>query len=357
VNLKKNIRIEKLNINVLEWKTNFGKRSVEFDEFKSSFQWPKDMHPAIHFPEFCSPQDAGEWLASQEPVISLVIKGKARAYPLGVLLSHEIANDEVLGVPVAVTYCPLCNSAIVFDRRIGEDSYSFGVAGVLRRSNLVMYDRSTETWWQQVTGEGLVGDLAGIRLKRLPSQIISFAQFAAAYPKGRVLMPYFWGTNRYYVGYDDTTPAKRPKYCPETFDNRLHPAERVVTVEMGGKSKAYPFSLTKKLGAINDEVEGLPVVIFHSSGAVSPVDKVIIAESREVGSTGVFDRKVDGKILTFAYQHGKFMDKETSSVWDITGRAVEGKLTGQQLIPLLHGDEFWFVWSGFHPDTEIFASY
>lgn len=346
--------IEGLNIDFDEWKTNFGKHICNFSQFSSSREWPKDLHPAIHSPEFDTVPDAQSWLGAKEPLISLVIKGKARAYPLGILLFHEIVNDKLSGVPVAASYCPLCNTAIVFDRRIAGRVYSFGVAGVLRQSNLVMYDRTTETWWQQFIGQGLVGEHAGVLLKKLPAQIISFEQFARAYPRGKVLKPYFWGKNRYYVGYDNPKPGMLPKYCPEDTDSRFPPMERMVTVNVGGHYKVYPFSITTEKKVINDEVEGIQVVVFHTDGAVSPVDNEVISQSSEVGSTGVFERMLDGRLLTFEYRDGRIVDIETSSAWDVTGRAVSGELAGARLVPIIHGNDFWFVWSMFHPGSDIY---
>jgi len=348
-------KVQNLAVNYSEWKTDFNKHVIDFAEIKSSPAWPKDMHPAIHNPEFSAVKDAGNWLASGSPVISFIHKGKARAYPLEVLLYHEIANDEVLDLPIAVTYCPLCNTAIVFNRHVNGQILSFGVAGVLRKSNLVMYDRSTDSWWQQVTGQGIIGKMAGVILEKFPSQVISFEQFSQAYPKGRILTPYFWGTNRYYKGYDDIDSGNKPKYCPDKIDTRLHPTERLVTLEIKGEIYAYPYSETSRLRVINDELAGTSLVIFHSPGAVSPVDSNEIAQSREVGSTGVFDRKVDGEMLSFSYKEGRIRDDQTGSFWDITGRCEEGRLEGKELEKIVHGDDFWFVWITFHPDSKVFG--
>jgi hypothetical protein len=345
---------EDLNINFDEWKTDFNRVDCDVKDFRTSRVWPKDMHPAIHKPEFDTVSDAQSWMHQKEPVISVVIKNKARAYPLGILLFHEIINDKLSGVPLAVSYCPLCNTAIVFDRRIEEKVYSFGVAGVLRNSNLVMYDRTTETWWQQLTGQGLIGEHAGIFLEKIPSQVISFEQFSIAYPEGKILKPYFWGKNRYYPGYDSARPGMLPKYCPEDVDTSFPPMERMITLTLKDKSRIYPFFITKKEKVINDKVSDLEIVVFHIEGAVSPVDKPIISESRETGSTGVFIRKIDGRTLTFEYRDGKLLDIETSSTWDITGRAVSGELAGNQLPLVVHSNDFWFVWSIFHPSSDIY---
>jgi len=170
-----------------EWpKTDFSRRTVELAEIQSGGP-PKDGIPAIDRPKFVSPQLARTWLGAREPVIALRLEGEARAYPLQVLMFHEIVNDLVRAVPVTVTFCPLCNASIVFDRRVGPEVLDFGTTGRLRKSDLVMYDRQTESWWQQFTGKGIVGRYAGTTLRRIPSEIVSFEEFATAYPRGKVL--------------------------------------------------------------------------------------------------------------------------------------------------------------------------
>ena len=153
-------------------KTNFDKRIVDLSEIMSGGP-PRDGTPAVEEPRYTSTEDAGEWLDPDEPVIAAEIDGEARAYPLQILIWHEIANDSLGGTPIAVTFCPLCNSAIVFDRRLDGEVLDFGTTGRLRLSDLVMYDRQTETWWQQLTGTGLIGAHAGRELVRLPAAIVS----------------------------------------------------------------------------------------------------------------------------------------------------------------------------------------
>ena len=169
-----------------DWKTNWNRHTIQYDELLFGGP-PRDGIPSIDAPKFISPAEAEAWLADNEPVIALEIDGDARAYPLQILIWHEIVNDVVGDVPVIVTFCPLCNATIVFDRRLDGTIYEFGASGLLRNSDLVMYDRTTESLWQQFTGEGIVGDLAGAQLTFLPSSIVSFADFRAAYPGGVVL--------------------------------------------------------------------------------------------------------------------------------------------------------------------------
>ena len=178
------------------------------------------------------------------PVVALRVNGEARAYPLQILTYHEIVNDVIGGRPVAVTFCPLCNSSVVFDREVFGSVLRFGVSGNLRNSDLIMWDDVTETWWQQLTGEGLVGHLAGVNLNFVPSQLIAFDEFKAAYPNGQVLsrdtgVPRPYGRNP-YSGYDTT--EGRPFLFQGRMDDRLRATERVVAVDVGGESAAYPFT-------------------------------------------------------------------------------------------------------------------
>jgi hypothetical protein len=168
------------------WKTDFSKHTVPLSEIQSGGP-PRDGIPPIDRPAFVDSAVASEWLADNEPVVVYEENGDARAYPLQILIWHEIVNDTVGGRPVTVTFCPLCNTAIAFDRRLDGVTYDFGTTGNLRRSDLVMWDRQTESWWQQITGEAIVGALAGARLTPVPAAIQSFAAFRAAFPNGRVL--------------------------------------------------------------------------------------------------------------------------------------------------------------------------
>lgn len=339
------------------WKTDWEKATIDLQELKAGGP-PKDGIPAIDRPRFVSLEAAAAWLAPQEPVIALALSGKARAYPLQIMTWHEIVNDRLGGTYVTVTFCPLCYSAIAFDRTLGGKVYDFGVSGMLRHSDMVMFDRQTETLWQQLSGEGIVGTLAGERLRALPAQIISFAQFAEAYPAGEVLSRETGHRRNYgqnpYVGYDDIDQRPYRRFFTQPFDDRLRPMEKVITVTLGGIDKAYPHRVTRQAGVVHDTIGGQPVVVFHASGAVSALDAAEIKASREVGSTGVFDPRLDGTTYRFVLHEGAFTDEETGSRWDITGRAVSGPMAGQQLMPYPHGDFFSFAWFAFKPETLVY---
>lgn len=332
---------------------------VPLEEIRSGGP-PPDGIPPIDEPKFVPPRQAREWLGSREPVLSLVHRGRARAYPLQILTWHEIVNDTVGGDPVSVTFCPLCNSGIAFDRRVEDQVLDFGTSGRLYRSNLVMYDRQTKSLWLQFTGRAVTGRFMGTDLRNLPVQMISFADFASAHPDGEVLsrdtgFEKSYGMNP-YVGYDDV--GSRPFLFDAEADGRLPPMERVVTVTHKGESRAYRYRTLRDLAragtsVITDEVGGRKLVIFYRPGTASALDAARIASSRDVGATGVFVPEANGRELTFEASGDGFTDRETGSVWNILGEATAGELAGSRLEGVVHDDTFWFVWSVFRPTTTV----
>jgi hypothetical protein len=331
------------------WRTDFSRRTAPLDEFQAGGP-PRDGIPALTGPRYVSAADAGGWLRDAEPVISLVVSGDVRAYPIEILVWHEIVNDVVGDTPVAVTFCPLCNTATVFDARLDGRPYTFGTSGLLRNSNLVMYDRETETWWQQDTGEGLVGTLAGRKLDTLPAQLVGWRSFRETYPEGRVLSRETgyrrdYGRNP-YAGYDNINQT--PFLMRGMIDGRLAPMERVVTVELGGSAVAYPYSALRQQRAVNQVLSGTSVVVFWQEGSSSPFS------GAEVGQTGVFRPEVDGQRLTFVAVGDRFQDLETRSTWNVFGQAQDGPLAGRQLQAVPHTDQFWFSWAAFRPETTIY---
>lgn len=337
------------------WKTNTQKRTIELSELMSGGPG-KDGIPELNEPKFIAIGEASEWLSANEPVVSLNIDGEARAYPLQILIWHEIVNDEIKGRKVAVTFCPLCYTAIAFDRTLDGKIYSFGVSGMLRHSDMIMFDRETESWWQQFSGEAIVGDLTGKTLDQLPAQIVSFKQFSEAFPNGHVLSRETGHKRDYgrnpYVGYDNID--QKPFLFKGKSDKRLRPMEKVIAVEINKSFKAYPYSITRKERVVYDRLDSTEIVVFHSEGAASALDAAEIAASKEAGSTGVFIPHVDGQQLTFTYDDGEFVDRQTNSRWNIFGHAIDGKLKGKKLKQITSGDYFAFAWFVFRPETEIY---
>jgi hypothetical protein len=342
-----------------DWVTDFSRHTVPLDEIVAAGP-TKDGIPPIDDPRFVSVRQANRWLGKREPVAVVEIGNDIKAYPLQILIWHEIVNDFVGGTPVTITYCPLCNTTLAFDRRFDGRVLDFGTTGYLRHSDLVMYDRQTESWWQQATGDGIVGEYAGRRLSFIPSPVVSWETFRRQFPNATVLSrdtghPFYedkYGQSP-YSDYD--APDASPwAYFTRKVDDRLPAMERVVAIDFGSASRAYPFSVLSDRRVVHDSYEDLEFVVFWMSGTASPVDDEKIADGRDVGSSGVFDSHVQGQTLTFeAEEGGEFRDRETDSRWNIFGKAVSGPLEGQQLVAIPHGNHFWFAWGVFRPDTKI----
>ncbi len=242
----------------------------------------RDGIPALDAPRMIAAESETR-LDPTEPVLVLALQGQAaRAYPIRYLTWHEIVNDTVGGVPVAVTFCPLCNSGMIFDRRVAGQELSFGVSGMLRNSDMVMYDRQTESWWQQAIGTGIVGEMTGAELELLPGWMDSWQRFRAAHPDGLVMDEPDWsrayGRNP-YVSYDSSV---RPfLYSGEMPPHGIEPLMRVVRVG----DRAWPFSRLRELG----RVEEAGLVISWEPGQASALDTARIGEGRDVGNVRVRD--------------------------------------------------------------------
>ncbi|MBC8331295.1 MAG: DUF3179 domain-containing protein [Anaerolineae bacterium] len=343
--------------NTTYWSTDFCQHSIDYSEIFSGGP-PPDGIPPIDAPRFEEITSADSWLENREPVIGLVLNGEARAYPLQILTWHEIVNDEVAGLPVTVTFCPLCNTALVFERpEMDGEILTFGTSGNLRNSDLVMYDRQTQSWWQQFSGEAIVGELTGSRLTPIPASIIAWEDFKAAYPQGQVLSQDTGFSRSYgqnpYVGYDNVSAY--PFLFTGEVDDQLRPMDRVVGIWLeSGEAVAYPYLRIREELVINDTLSELPLVVFWKAGAASALDTATIAEGNDIGSTGVFSAELEGELLTFsANEDGTFTDNNTNSTWDIFGQAIDGPLTGKSLHAISHHDTFWFAWAAFVPGETL----
>jgi len=322
---------------------------------------PPDGIPPIDDPKFFAPEEAG-FVTDQEPVLAVEVNGQAKAYPLQILTWHEIVNDTIGGVPISVTYCPLCNTGIAFERpTIDGELLDFGTSGKLYNSNLVMYDRQTETYWAQATGQAIVGELTGEQLAFVPARILSFGDWKVDNPAGLVLSndtgharPY--GENP-YVNYDTSGD---PFLFTGRRDTRLGLTDRVLGLEIDGDIVAFPYAdlEARAVGpwaVVADEVGGRPIIVIWKGGTTSALDEPEIAFSREVGAIAAFDPQVGRRLLTFEGTKEGIRDLETGSVWNISGLAVSGPLLDERLEALVGIDSFWFDWAAFHPETRIFG--
>jgi hypothetical protein len=339
------------------WETDFSNHSVPLDEFVGGGP-PKDGIPSIDDPEFVSIEEADRFLDPREPVAVVEVDGAVRAYPIQILIWHEIVNDEIAGQPVAVTYCPLCNSTVAFSRGVDGEPVEFGTTGMLRSSDLVMYDRATESWWQQITAEAVVGERTGTKLDVLPSQTLSWGELQRLHPNAEVLSRDTGFDRDYgsspYGGYD-RDPDSQPSLLGGEPDRSLPPKERVAAVRSRDSAVVYPFSRLREEAPVNDEVDGEPTVVFFDPDVASALDSPLVSEGRDVGAAAVFERRLDGRELEFepGPEPGTFRDLQTGSTWDMSGRATAGPLEGGRLRQVSHDDEFWFAVAAFFEDAEI----
>jgi len=267
---------------------------------------PKDGIPALNDPAFVSVATETA-LLEREPVMTVAIEGQiARAYPIRYLMWHEVVNDSIGGMPVLVTFCPLCNTGMVFDPRLDGQTLNFGVSGLLRHSDMIMYDRGTESWWQQALGEGIVGTHTGRRLRQLPAVMENWAAFRTAHPDGLVMAEPDWsrayGSNP-YQGYDTSRPFL---YSGENPPHGIPALERVVRVG----NRAWPLSRLAEAG----EIREAGVILRWSAGQASALDSGRIGEGREVGNIRVTDESGRDVVhdIPFAFAFHAF---HPSGIW------------------------------------------
>jgi hypothetical protein len=335
------------------WRTDLDRRVVEIDELVPAT--PRDAIPPLSRPRTVAVASAAGSLDAAEPMLVIELGGRARAYPLRILIWHEVVNDRIGGRPVVVTYCPLCNSSVVFDRRVEGRTLSFGTSGRLRRANLVMWDRQTESWWQQITGRGLVGRFAGARLEPLPSQTVPFGAFARAHPHGTVMSTDTVHDRRYgespYPGYQDRA---RPGLFSGRLDLRIPPMTRVLTVHGRRETLAVPFPRLRRSGPLNVRLGRRPVVVWWAPGLRSVLDTPVISEAADVGAVGAFVPRTRGRELTFSRRaDGAIVDAQTGTRWDITGRGRIGPLHCARVRPVHHDALSWFALAALEPRVRL----
>ena len=303
---------------------------------------PADGIPSIDKPKFVQVQKAEEFLEDSDLVVGLNINGDIRAYPLQILVWHEIVNDRVGGVPVAVTYCPLCFTNQVFNRTMNDGQIlAFGTSGKLYNSNLVMYDRTTKSLWSQAMAQGIVGKLAGVKLERIPFDVAYWKEWKQLYPDSKVLSTDTGSARPYGADpYGDYYTNGDILFPVSNSDDRLGLKEIVIGLENKGQYKAFKLQEVEYKKVINDQVNGKAIVLF----------------SLHPFMTRIYDPVVDGQILEFNYTiKGKgFVDKQTRSIWNFEGEAISGHMKGKQLTRIPFDEGFWFEWVAFHPKTELY---
>lgn len=329
--------------------TNFDKKTVPFGEIISGGP-PRDGIPPIYEPGFQTVKETSEWLPDSEPVIVHQQGEEVRAYPYRILIWHEIVNDEIDDKSFIVTFCPLCNSAIIFNTHFQGKNHKFGVSGKLRNSDMVMWDHTTESWWQQLTGEAIVGDAVGTFLEMLPSPAISFGEYKNIFPNGKVLSqntshhrPY--GQNP-YVGYDS---SRTPFLMRNPIDSRLPPLSRVIGIERNGSFYTLPLgSVAEQKWARIQGEDGTEMLILNLSSANSALDDRSIAGSALVDQVTIWENPDH---LEFNWDGFQLRDTSENRNWNSLGQGFEGEQLQSQLTPVKYGVHFAFAWLAFHPDS------
>jgi hypothetical protein len=306
---------------------------------------PPDGIPPIDNPKFISVLEAEEFLEDSDLIVGLNIDGDIRAYPLQILVWHEIVNDKVGETPVAVTYCPLCFTNQVFNRTMNNGQIlEFGPSGKLYNSNLVMYDRTAKSLWSQAMSQAIVGKHAGVKLERIPFDIAYWKDWKQLYPDSKVLSRDTGSSRPYGIDpYGDYYTNGEVLFPTAKQDNRLGLKEIVIGFENNGQYKAYRLKDVEKMKVINDQVNAKPIALF----SLNPF------------MTRAYDPILKGQTaLQFEYnaKNNTLVDEQTGSQWNFDGKAIDGQMKGRQLIRLPFDQGFWFEWIAFHPTSELYNS-
>ncbi len=332
-----------------------GLEDVVFDTFDGSFvplsridaptvRRLRDAIRPIYNPEYDAADEARAWLGDDDRVIGLAASEGAFAYPVKTLVFREIVNEVIDGVPTAVTFCPLCVSGVVFDRRVDGRTLLFGNTSALYDNDMVMYDHETGSYWHQVSGQAIVGALSGRSMDLVPSMMATFGEWRALYPETVVM------SNAKAQAARSSDPSERVKASANrgrfsfpiseqaTSDRRLPLGAEVLVVRLAGEEKAYPLAAVGP-EPVNDRVGGQPVVVFGTGDAIA-----------------AYVARADGRELTFAAADPTaFTDRETGSTWDLGGRATAGPLEGASLTLVPARRALWFAVAGSSPGVALYG--
>jgi len=314
------------------------KHSIPLEKIKGGGP-PKDGIPSIDNPVFANIRDSN-FMSDSDTVIGLEINGEAKAYPLFILVWHEIVNDVIGGTPMSVTYCPLCYTNQVFERVIDGQVVEFGTSGKLYNSNLLMYDRLTESYWSQALGTAVKGELTGYKLNLIPFDVITWGDWKKLHPDTLVLTTDTGHIRSYATDpYGNYYTEPRIMFPVEHNDDRLHLKEIIVGFHIGDIYKAYKQSDIESNVIINDSVGDTPLMLVS-----------LFSENSRA-----FERIVDDDVLDFELIDGKLLDSQTSSEWNYDGKSIAGKHQGEQLKRMSIQPGFWFEWVAFHPETLVYG--
>ncbi len=345
-----------------DWKTDTSQHLVDMSEISMAAE--KDAILTLNYPKFIKRSDKLYNFYDYEPVIAIQYNGVSKAYPLSLLTMFELSNDSCGKEEIMITYCPMCNAAMVFNRNVKKEGKSyllnFGISGLLMHNDMIMYDKETESWWEQLMGEAIAGEMSGTELKMMRALIISAKDYFDRYPEGLILSPEGLDMVKnaqhrpfYHLNHSNKV-LDTAYYLPEKVDPRLPPLERVLDIHVEDHTIIYPFSNIAKHKVINEVFNNMHFVIFYHGETVSVLDEDKLSKSRHIGSATAFRSTLDGVNYTFKKHGHYFEDHQTHSTWDITGYCREGSLKGKQLMILPHSNHFAFAYLAFFPDVEIY---
>lgn len=306
--------------------------------------------PALDNPKFISAGEA-DWLGENDLVFGVFQDSVAKAYPKQILVWHEIVNDKISDMPIAVTYCPLCGTGISFERTVNGEVLRFGTSGKLYNSNLVMYDDKTESYWTQVGGKAVVGPLTGNKLKQVVTDTMLWKDWRELHPDTLVLSK-DTGMSRPYGSepYDGYYSSREVGFGAKFTDTRLHPKTMVSGVVIGNVSKAYPVLEVERAGnVVNDGIGDVKLLVVRNPEIGTSINGF------EINPLRVYDREVDDFVLEFKLQDGKLFDNQNSE-WNFNGEGISGVFKGKKLKVVDGTSAMWFSWLSFNPDTELFLA-
>ena len=333
------VTLPEMDVSELEiMETDGVKHLIPLDKIKGGGP-PKDGIPSIDNPVFATVLDS-QFMSDSDTVIGLEINGQAKAYPLFILVWHEIVNDKVGGLPVSITYCPLCYTNQVFQRIIDGQEVEFGTSGKLYNSNLLMYDRLTESYWSQALGLAVKGELTGYQLELVPFDVITWGDWKALHPDTLVLTTDTGHLRSYATDpYGNYYTEPQIMFPVEYNDDRMHPKEIIIGFNLDEIYKAYKQSDIESQIVINDSVGDTSIMLVS-----------LFSENSRA-----FERMIDGEILDYEYTNGKLVDIQTNSEWNYDGLGISGQYEGKQLERLPIEPGFWFEWVAFHPQTLVYG--
>ncbi|MEE9180085.1 MAG: DUF3179 domain-containing protein, partial [Vicinamibacteria bacterium] len=301
----------------------------------------KDGIPPLQEPGHLRASEA-KYLKGSDRVFGVYVNGEARAYPHRIMDWHEMCNDVVGGVPVSLSYCTLCGSGILFDGRVGDETFTFSSSGLLYRSNKLMYDRQTQSLWNNLTGEPVVGRLAesGIRLSLLPIVVSTWKEWKTRHPDTVVLDAEKTGFKRDYSKspYQEYFKSNQTMFPVWLTNDRLGTKDWVYTLIVNGQPKAYPLETMKKEHITHDRVRGK--------------DLVLITEP-ETGGVRAYES--GGKRFRKGTSEDQLVEEGSGAIWKVTEDSLIQESSDEKLPRIPGHNAFWFGWYAFYPTTEVYG--